>query len=82
MKLGWKFHWLKSPSNDIIQLLTFLTNGIQALQQQWEKCVDNKGDYENGLKSSNDDIKSAVDDFFNQWDPSPVTVMLICSLSG
>ena len=26
-------------------LVTFLTNGIQALQHQWKKCVDLMGDY-------------------------------------
>ena len=31
--------------------------------------------YESGLKSSFDDIISAVDDFFDQWDPSTVTLM-------
>ena len=27
----------------------------------------------NGLKSSYDDVISAVDDFFDQWDPSSAT---------
>ena len=36
-------------------------------------CVDLKGDYESGLKSSYD-IISVVDNFFDQWDPSTTTL--------
>ena len=40
--MGWKVYRLMS----YLLLMKFLTNGIQALQQQWKMCVDHKGDYD------------------------------------
>ena len=39
--------------------------------------------YKSGLKSSYDDIISAVDDFFGQWDPNTATLTEeLCGLQG
>ena len=39
--IRWKIHMMTS----YLWLMTFLINGIQALQHQWKKCVDCKGNY-------------------------------------
>ena len=36
---------LKSSYDDVISVVDFFTNGNQALQHQWMKCVDCKEDY-------------------------------------
>ena len=40
-RVGWKVHMVMS----YLLLKTFLTNGIQALQYRWKKCVGYQGDY-------------------------------------
>ena len=39
--------------------------------------------FEGGLKSSYNDIRSAVDDIFDHWDPSTATLMeKVCGAQG
>ena len=39
--------------------------------------------YKGGLKSSYDEVISAVDDFFDQWDPRTMTpIEEVCGLQG
>ena len=41
LRVGWKVHMIIS----YLLLMTFLINGIQALQRYWKKCMNHKGDY-------------------------------------
>ena len=39
--------------------------------------------YDGGLKSTYDDVISAVDNYFDQWDPSTATpIVEVCRLLG
>ena len=50
---------------------------------EWNCFLYEGGRKVNRLKSSYDDVISAVDDFFDQWDPSIVTLMEeVCGLQG
>ena len=46
------------PNNDFSVIIT------------QKKILRKQSNYKGGLKSSCDDVISAVDDFFDQWDPS------------